>query len=96
MISFTVTLLVFFIQINGLGIDTFKHTIQYYEMILDRMQMQQELNQAKVISRYADIVISVFTGLVAVIFTPIFKTVGEYLATKTKQLLNRKNRNHGK
>lgn len=96
MISFTVTLLVFFIQINGLGIDTLNHTIQYYEMMLDRMQMQQELNQAKLISRYADIVISVFTGLVAVVFTPIFKTVGEYLANKTKQLLNSKKRNHEK
>ena len=88
MIAFTVTIITFYFQTKGLGIDTLHHTIEYYEMLVDRMEMQNEVDKARLISKYADIVISVFTGLVAVIFTPIFKTIGEFISVKLKSYLN--------
>ena len=96
MIAFTVTLITFYIQTKGLGVDTLHHTTEYYEMLVDRMKMQNEVDKMKLISRYADIIISVFTGLVAVVFTPIFKTVGEFFANKTKLILKHKFKKHGK
>jgi hypothetical protein len=93
MIAFTVTIITFYFQTKGLGIDTLHHTIEYYEMLVDRMEMQNEVDKARLISKYADIIISVFTGLVAVVFTPIFKTIGEFIGGKTKALLELKFKN---
>lgn len=87
MIAFTVTLITFYVQTKGLGIDTLHHTVEYYQMLVDRMEMQAEVDKMRLISRYADIIISVFTGLVAVVFTPIFKTIGEFVSGKTKAFL---------
>jgi len=88
MTAFTVTLITFYIQTKGLGIDTLHHTVEYYEMLIDRMQMQAEVDKMRVISKYADIVISVFTGLVAVVFTPIFSTIGKFISKKLEIYLN--------
>lgn len=93
MIAFTVTLITFYIQTKGLGIDTLHHTTEYYEMLVDRMKMQSEVDKMRLISRYADIIISVFTGLIAVVFTPIFKTIGEFIGGKTKAFLELKFKN---
>jgi hypothetical protein len=88
MIAFTVTIITFYFQTKGLGIDTLHHTIEYYEMLVDRMEMQNEVDKARLISRYADIVISVFTGLVAVVFTPIFSTIGKFISKKLEIYLD--------
>jgi len=77
MLSFSITFLYCY-----LSIDTIPHDINYYELLKDRADLKYQLDKIDLINKYADIIISIFTGLISVVFTPFFKRLGENISNK--------------
>jgi hypothetical protein len=76
MLSFIITIITY----NSIT-DTI-HSLQYYELIQDRIDLRDKLNKIDRFNHYADIIISIFSGLVSVMLTPLFKKLGEKIIEK--------------